>query len=795
VTEGPQKRNWRQRLIKGAGFLLALTVVGASGVFFWLRTSLPQIDGTISVPGLSASVEIVRDTNAVPHIFANTTEDAYFALGLTHAQDRLWQMEMMRRAGAGRLSEILGAPTLSIDRFTRTLGFYRSAEARAEQMPPDLKKQMEAYAAGVNHYIDHHDGPLSPEFVLLNHTPEQWRTADSLVWSRMMAFRLSQNWWKELFRLRLRTVFTEAQANDFWPSGDGGPITLDNPKQAATLMNAVPPSFRPKSASNAWVLSGERTASGKPILANDPHLGFDAPGLWYLAHIKTPTFEITGATVPGVPITVIGHNGAIAWGLTTTGGDNQDLFIEQIDPKDENRYLGPDGSRAFRIRTETIKVKGTDPVTLTVRATRNGPVISDISTPARKLKLTGQVLALKSVAARADDRTHEALYRINRARNWKDFLAATKMFHSPQQNVFYADVTGDIGMIAPARLPLRNGWDGRWPADGSNRHHKWKGFVPFGGLPKSHNPPTGFIGNANNQLVPSSYPYLITKDWDTPYRARRLATLAGGNSKHTLDDSAAWQMDPTSEAARELLPLMLKHFSLKGNPPVQRLMTWDYRMARDKPEPLIYSAWIRAFMAELMKPYGLTDLAPMPAFLIKVLQEKHSWCDHPKTDKRETCKSRLATSLDKAFENISRHLGSDIDDWQWGEMHRATFKHRLFDHIPIVKFWGNLSIPTDGGDHTLNRGQTAFGDGGLNPFSHRHGAGLRVIYDLGDLRRSRFIIATGQSGNIFSKYYGNLLESWREGAYIPVFSERDLIRTHALGTLRLVPTGLAGKGS
>ena len=793
MTEGLQRRNWPYRLIRSAGYLLVLVIVGTSGLLVWLLSSLPKIDGMISVPGLAAPVEIVRDTNAVPHIFAKGSEDAYFALGLCHAQDRLWQMEMMRRTGAGRLSEIMGAPTLSIDKFTRTLGFYRSAEVRAGEMPSDLRKQMDAYAAGVNYHIDNHDGPLSPEFTLLNHTPEPWRTADSLVWSRMMAFRLSQNWRKELFRLRLQTVLTKSQIDDFWPSNNLGPITLGNPSQAASLLKAVPPTFRPKSASNAWVLSGKRTASGKPILANDPHLGFNAPGLWYLARIKTPKFEITGATVPGVPITVIGHNGTIAWGLTTTGGDSQDLFIEKIDPKDKNRYLAPNGPRAFHVRTEIIKVKGTDSVTLHVRTTRNGPVISDISTPAQRVKIAGQLLALKSIAARADDRTHEALYRINRAKDWKEFLAATKLFHSPQQNLFYADVTGDIGMIAPARLPLRNGWDGRWPADGTNRNHRWIGFIPYDGLPKRYNPSVGFIGNANNQLVPNSYPYLISKDWDAPYRARRLKALAAGNSEHTLDDSAAWQMDHTSEAARELLPLMLQQLQERETKALKRLIAWDYQMDKDKPEPLLYSAWVRFFMIELMKPYGLRDLAPMPAFLVKVLRDKPNWCDHPTTNKRESCKPLLAASLRKAIKKLSQYLGKNIGDWKWGEMHRATFKHRLFDRIPIIKLWGNLSIPTDGGDHTLNRGQTTFGDDGLNPFSHRHGAGFRVIYDLGDLQKSRFIIATGQSGNIFSKYYGNFLQPWRDGRYIHVFGEPNRIRKRALGALLLVPTKLAGK--
>jgi len=797
VTKEPPRSSWPKRLLKGAGYFLALTLIAFAGIFIWLRGSLPTIDGKIEAADLSKPVDIIRDENAVPHIFAATADDAYFALGFVHAQDRLWQMEMMRRAGAGRLSEILGKQVLPIDKFTRALGFYRTAKARAERLPPDLKRQMVAYAAGVNHYIKNHDGPLSPEFVLLGHTPEPWRAADSLVWSRMMAFRLAQNWWKELFRLRLKRKFSTDRINDFWPSGDDGPITLPSTDLATDLMRAIPEMFQPRNASNAWVLSGKHTKSGKPILANDPHLGFDAPGLWYLARIKTSEFEVTGATVPGVPITVIGHNGTVAWGLTTSGGDSQDLFVETLDPTKPGHYLTPDGSRAFETRKEEIKIKDGDPEVITVRSSRNGLIISDISTPAKKLKLIGRVLALKSAGMRDDDRTHEALYRINRALNWQNFRKATKHFHSPQQNIFYADRHGDIGMIAPARLPVRNGWDGRWPADGRDKSHVWKSFVPFDGLPQSHNPSSGFIGNANNRLVPDSYPHMIAKDWDAPFRAIRLEQLAKVPSGHSKAASARWQMDTFSTAAAKLLPLMLSGLSpnLARTPAGKALKSWGFHMRRNQAAPLIYSAWARHLMTYLMAPYGLTELAPMPSFLIKVLTTKDGWCDAPQSkDKKESCAEALDESFKATLGKLTERHGDNVSEWRWGTRHIAVFKHRIFDHIPIVRRFANLKVATDGGDHTLNRGQTQFGSGSANPFQHRHGAGFRAIYDLADLDASKFIIATGQSGNIFSKFYGNLLEKWRDGAYIPLSGDRNDLKQRAIGTLRLAPVGGFEKG-
>ena len=763
------------------------------GAFIWLKGSLPAINGEFLSKTVSQPVEIIRDKNAVPHIFAKNKEDAFFALGLTHAQDRLWQMELMRRTGSGRLSEILGRTALPFDKYTRTLGFYKTAQDRVGSLPPKLHHQMTAYVAGINYHINNHRGPLSPEFVLLRHRPEPWSIADSLVWSCMMAFQLSQNWWKELLRLRLSEKFNKPQIEDFWPRHNTSSAILNLTKtifpNSAQLKNVVPEMFIPHSASNAWVVSGIRTDTGKPILANDPHLAFSAPSLWYLARIITPNSELVGATVPGTPITIIGHNKNIAWGLTTAGGDTQDLFIETLIPGQRNLYMTPQGARVFNIHKEQIKIRDQTPIHINVRSSRNGIIISDI-VPTRKLLPHDQVLALQSTQMRKNDRTYEAMWQINRARNWDDFRTAAHLFHSPHQNIFFADRKGDIGMISSGFIPIRNGWDGRWPADGKTLKDAWIGTIPFDHLPQRKNPGSGFLGNANNQLVSETRKHTITKDWDAPYRAERLQQLAQVSQAHTLDTSAAWQLDSYSSAAAKLLPLMLAKLpnDLINKKAVDILRNWDFHMRRNSTAPLIYNAWVRNFMVHLMRPFDLMDLGPKPSFLILVLSQKPLWCDVQTTkNKIENCSAALEKSFRLTMKQLIKQNGNNIDQWRWGSKHKALFKHRIFDQVPLLRNFANLKISTSGGDHTLNRGQTNFNNNVSDPFLHRHGAGFRAIYDLRKLSRSRFITATGQSGNILSPHYKNFIRKWRDGSYINIAGTRDALKKSAVGVLRLNP--------
>jgi len=778
---------------RGLIILIIFSLFLVFGAFIWLRGSLPTISGEFLSKTVSQPVEIIRDKNAVPHIFAKNEKDAFFALGITHAQDRLWQMELMRRTGSGRLSEILGHSALQFDKYTRTLGFYKTAQDRVGSLPQKLHHHMTAYVAGINYHINNHRGPLSPEFVMLRHRPEPWSMADSLVWSCMMAFQLSQNWWRELLRLRMNEKFNKPQIEDFWPRSNTSHAMLNLTKtifpNSTRLKNVVPEMLIPHPASNAWVVSGMRTDTGKPILANDPHLAFSAPSLWYLARIITPNTEVVGATVPGTPITVIGHNKNIAWGLTTAGGDTQDLFIETLIPGHRNMYMTPQGARVFDIRKEQIKIRGQTPIHIDVRSSRNGIIISDI-VPTTKILPHDQVLALRSTHKRKNDRTYEAMWQINRARNWDDFKTATDLFHSPHQNIFFADQKGDIGMISPGIIPIRNGWDGRWPADGKTLEDTWVGTVPFDSLPQRKNPGSGFLGNANNQLVSETRKYTITKDWDAPYRAERLQQLAQVSQAHTLDTSATWQLDNYSSAAAKLLPLMLAKLpnDLMNSKSVKILKNWDFHMRRNSSAPLIYNTWVRNFMVHLMRPFDLMDMGPKPNFLILVLSQKPLWCDVQTTPhKVENCSEALEKSFSLTRKQLIKQHGNNAYQWQWGSKHKAFFKHRIFDQVPLLRNFANLEISTSGGDHTLNRGQTNFNNDASDSFLHRHGAGFRAIYDLSKLSQSRFITATGQSGNIFSTHYSNFIKKWRNGLYINISGTRDTLRKSAIGLLRLNP--------
>ncbi|MDH3700791.1 MAG: penicillin acylase family protein [Alphaproteobacteria bacterium] len=788
-------------LLYCTGGVFGLAVLAAALVVLWLRGSLPMTSGTVELAGLTGKVEIIRDTDGVPHIFADAENDAMFALGYVHAQDRLWQMETMRRVGAGRLSEITGPETLRIDRFVRTFGLYRLAERQAAALTGAARHLSDAYTKGVNAFLTSHDGPLPPEFFLLGHRPEPWRTADSVVWARVMALQLSKNWRTELLRLRLTKRLTPEQIDDLWP-GDGpdGPVTLpataNAPAKATTLQlekvwAALPDALAPVDASNAWVLDGSRTASGKPILANDPHLGFTKPVLWYLARIETPTLSLTGATVPGVPLLVLGHNTHIAWGMTTTGGDVEDLYLERLDPKDPTRYLTPDGPRAFETRVERIGVKDQEPVELTVRETRHGPVISDIAGSAGDGHSDTHVLAVAAPSLRPDDRTAAALFAINRAKNWQDFTAATRDFHAPQQNLFYADTGGGIGMITPGRVPVRAGHDGGRPANGEDASHDWNGFVSADAVPSVRNPDAGFIMNANNRLVGDGHPHRLARDWDAPFRAERLLEILPGARAHAMADSAALQMDILSPAARRLVPF-LTNFAPETDrqkAALALLRAWDFRMRRDRPEPQIYAAWLhdimRALAADELGPLFKDYRRPRSRFILNVLQNRPRWCDDVTTERAETCAETLRAALDKTLDRLTADHGDDMAGWRWGARHRAYFPNRFFAAIPVIGDLASTKIETDGGDHTVNRGQTV--RRGNNRHSHTHGAGLRAVYDLADLANSRFMIGTGQSGNPFSPHYGDLTARWRDGKHLTIGGNRDEVRARAAGILTLVP--------
>jgi penicillin amidase len=797
---GARKWLWR-------GLLALVLLLGLAGGGAWLfaRSSLPQLDGTRAVAGLGAPVELLRDRHGVPHIYAKSRNDAYFGLGYAHAQDRLWQLELNRRTAAGRISELAGQAALDLDKLMRTLGLYRLAEARVQLASAEGRQVLEAYAAGVNAFLAERRGALPPEFLVLGARPEPWRPADSLAWLGVMALDLGGNWRSELLRLRLADRLSETQLNEFFapypgtsgtaPANQGALYRDLDHAFALDRLLALLPGGDSIAGSNNWVLAGKRTATGKPLLGNDPHLRLGVPSLWYLAHVSWPEQDIIGGTLPAVPSIILGRNRRIAWGFTNTGPDVQDLYIERLDPGDPQRYLTPEGSAPFTTRGEVIKVKGAADVTITVRATRHGPVISDVVRRAGEATPAGHVLALAWTALAEDDETAEAGLIMSEAADWTQFRAGLARFHAPSQNVVYADVDGNIGYQMTGRVPIRkpdNPVKGVRPVPGWEARFDWDGMIPFDQLPSSYNPPGGALATANHKIVGDDYPYHITFEWAEPYRIRRIHELLAQQDKHSIDSFRRMQADVVSPMVREFLPIFLAAVpdSERGHKAKRMLERWDGGMRKDRPEPLLFLAWYRevtrGLYADELSDRFEEAWAKRPLFVLPALSGQGEWCNDKAASRPTTCRDVIAEALDRAWIGLERSHGGDPERWRWGEAHAAALKHQPFTRIAALRPLFDLSAPTGGDAYTINAGNMDIRDP-ETPFANIHGAGYRAIYDLDDLDRSLFMQSTGQSGNRLSPLYGNLARPWSEVEYLPMSTHRKDAEIGALGTLKLMP--------
>lgn len=795
-----------------------LVLISLTALWYWYANQA-QIEGLVQLPGVQARVDIVRDAEGIPHIYAQNAQDAYFALGFVHAQDRLWQLEMNRRIASGRLSEILGPKALNGDRFLRTLGVYRNAEEIERNLSPEARSALEAYAKGINAYLARRSGPLPPEFLLTGApAPEPWKPADSLAWQTMMAWDLSGNWMQELLRMRLSQRLSIKQIGDFLAPYPGvAPVnTMDYTllyRQLAGVtehMNKVaenaPPSLIQGKGSNNWVISGSISETGKPLLANDPHLGLTVPSVWYLAHLSAPGLNVIGGTLPGIPSVVLGRNERIAWGFTNTGPDVQDLYIERINPANANQYRTPEGWADFSVRREIIKVKDSADVAIDVRTTRHGPVISGAPPFADKAPVDtkNHVIAFAWTALRSDDLTFQAGMRLNRSGNWQEFLGALRDFSSPQQNIVYADIDGNIGFVAPGRIPLRrpdNDLMGLAPAPGWDSRYDWNDFIPFHLLPRQFNPASQRVVTANEKIVGPDYPYFLTSEWDTPYRANRIKALLDAKEKHGVHSFASIQLDNVSLAAQEILPVLRRTNPLsdRARLVLGSLAAWNGEMGLERSEPLIFNAWMRQvskriFADELgealMRDYWSQRNMHLP--MVKALQDmeaQSAWCrdaNAPLAAAPQTCAEVLSTSLEEALDDLKKRYGPDMSSWKWGQAHFAHAEHRPFSKVPLLSALFDIRVPTGGDTFTVNAGRIALRDE-TEPFANRHAASMRAIYDLAHLENSRFIASTGQSGNVLSRFYRNFAGRWANGAYVPMQMERKSVEQNKLGTLTLAP--------
>lgn len=822
------KRSFTRRALRALGWLLAVLllvcVVAGVGGYFYLRRSLAQTAGTVKAAGLRAALEVVRDADGVPHVFAASRADAYFGLGFVHAQDRLWQMELQRRAGRGRLSEIFGPRAIGGDRFLRTLGLYTAAESAWATLPPDAKETVNAYVAGVNAFLEGGTA-LPPEFTILGAKPERWSGPDVLAVVKMVALNLdSVHYSTELLREDLvRKVGAEraAQLLPAYPAGaafiaGSGPDAEAHARLAA-LSEEAQSLFglgglnRGYLGSNSWVVDGSKSTTGKPFLANDPHLRSSAPSTWYLAHLSAGDLDVIGATIPGLPLVAIGRNRHIAWGITHLVADAQDLFAEQLDASG-GAAIFQGRPEPLRLVEETIKVKGQPDVRHTVRLTRHGPLISDVlnqneaaQAPPGQAPTQLPPMALRWSALEPTDNTVSAFLRMNAARNWGEFSQALAEHCAPAFNFVYADVEGNIGYRAAGLVPLRGevgaagqgageSAAGGTPPGATAGAREWTGWIPFEELPQAFNPPRHFIVTANNRPAGPDYRHDLGQQWAQPYRADRITQMLGAKERLSPEDHAALQGDTVSLQARELLPL-LRGLVTPRTPERQRalrlLEAWDGDARGDSAAAALYEAWLqrlpRAIAGdELGEAFaGRYEERPEAArFLADTLADPASpWCDDTRTPQPEGCAEAAGRALDEALAELSNTLGGEMERWRWDSLHLAVFAHQPFNNVKALRPFFSRTVGNGGDRSTVNVGAFVAG----RSFEQYVAPSYRQLIDLSNPDGGRFTLAPGQSGHFLSSHYDDLLADWRALRYRPLRFERATVERGEVERLRLEP--------
>ena len=809
-------------IVRGAGLLLALVGVAVLILAAYAWRASPVTEGQWEVPvaaagrtGLLEEVRIERDRYGVPTIHGKRIEDVMYGLGVVHAQDRLWQMETHRRIGAGRLSEAFGAAALDNDKFLRALGVRRAAAAQWQRASSESKALLMAYTAGVNQVIREKMKARPPEFIVLGLQPELWDPIDSLAWSLMMAWDLGGNWTTELQRMRLSSKLSLDRINELLPPYPGErPVPtrdyvqlyrdlglLQGASQQAwiQLPEIAPPSGIEGTGSNNWVLSGAKTVTGKPLLANDPHLGLSAPALWYFARLKAPGLDVGGVTLPGLPTVVLGQNAHLAWGFTNTGPDVQDLYIEQVDSADPQRYRTPTGTAAFETQEEIIKVKGQADVKFTVRATRHGPVISDAGTMA-DVTQARHVLALRWTALDADSDVLAVAMGMSRARTLQEFVDAAQNWVAPMQNMVVADQQGRIAMVSAGRLPLRspdNDLRGVAPAPGWDPRYDWIGWVPKTETPRELDPPRGWIATANQRIHGPEYKHFVTADWTLPYRQQRIEQVLQSREKHSLDDLAQLQSDVKSLAAGRLLPWLMKAQSSHplAAQAMKELAGFDGTMDAQRAAPLIFWAWQRSLARTLVNDKIGQELfdksfsgRTFQDALEGILERNDSWWCHDKaTSQAQTCAQRVDQALSLALDELSSRFGSDVGRWKWGQAHALWAEHRPFSKVAALSPLFSLSTAVSGDTHTVNAQRVGLSGPTETRYRSTHGPSLRGLYDVQDRAKSRVMHSSGQSGLPWLSSYRDFVQPWAQGAYIPLWPSADEAAKGGTLVLRPVP--------
>jgi len=802
---------WIKTTIGIISSLLILLVFVLVGSYFFLRQSLPDYSGSHSVNFIKNEVQIFRDEFAIPHIYAQNDDDLYFALGYLHAQERLFQMDLTRRAGEGKLSEILGSKTIPFDKMFRTLGLNKLVERTFEQYDEITRNVLVSYSNGVNEFIKNNPSKLTIEFDILGYKPELWKPEHSLLIAKLMAWELNISWWSDIAFTHLIQKLGTEKVKDIIPSYEENAPTIipDKLKKTSSVpldFIKVDREFRKFSGavgthigSNNWVVSGKRSNSGKPIIANDPHLSFTVPGKWYVASLRSPNTAVDGFTLAGIPGVVIGKNKNISWVLTNVMADDADFYAEKLDSIKEN-YFYNNSWQPLDIITDTINVKDTSDVIFTIRRNHRGPIISDIHPYKKFFPNEEQNKADISMRWTALDISFEmkTFYKINHAKNWEDFNDGLQYFWSPGQNFVYADDQGNIGYIAGVKLPIRKNNSPSFVFDGTDVENDWIGFVPFSKNPKLYNPSQNYIASANNKTI-KDYPFHISNVWEPPSRIKRITELLNAKKIHSKDDFKKYQNDFYSHYAKKIVPYITSAFN-EYNPTDKNLRvaldilrSWDFNLQPNSQVPTIYNVFLQYLLKNifqdemgeaLFKEYIFVANVPYRTVPVLLKENKSKWFDNTNTKITETRDDIIRKSLREAIDYLELNLDKDITYWQWGKLHKILFKHFFHGQNAMLDKLLDIGPFEIGGDGTtVFNTEYSF----QKNYNNKLGPSMRFIYDFAKPENFEMILPNGQSGHFMSTHYKDMTEMWLNGKYIEVNTNNKFIRNSDFDLLKLIP--------
>jgi penicillin amidase len=770
--------------------MLPLSAVTAVG-FHYLRGSLPGT-GTASVPApVGAPVALTRDEHGVVYINAKSDADAFFAIGYAHAQDRLWQLDLQRRLAQGRLSEVFGRSTLQQDAWMRTLGLYGAAESAWTRLDAQSRASLTAYAAGINARIGD-VGRLPPEFLALGVTPQPWREIDSLAWAKVFALNLAGNMKSEIANLVASQYLAPQQLVDLGLTPTDAPLATALAPAATRLLGDLSAvQSKLESAlklggryvgSNAWAVAGRRTSDGRPLLANDAHLGLQIPSIWYVAHLKGDRLDVSGMTLVGLPVVIFGRNRDIAWGGTSMMADAQDLFLEQTSADDPNKYADGAAWVAFDVRTEVIAIRAdfpafmrapVEPVKLRVRSTRHGPVVSDM------LGALDQPVALRWTALDADDLSYQSFLQLNYASDWNSFRQALEHYVAPALNLLYVD-SSNIASISAGRFPLRARGEGRLPVPGWNDDHAWNGYVPFAQWPQRFNPDSGYIVSANDNPVGPDYAYFLSSEWAPPQRARRIAALieelSAGERKLAMADAERMQGDTVDLSTGALLAYLrdVKPRNDEQGRALAYLRDWQGDMARDSTAATLFHVWTRhlreALFARSLKGYWDTaqqsELAAIVArtsndqILAALTTRSVHWCAAPTA--AQSCAEVVDESLQLTISELRKLKGAGMESWKWGDVHQAVYASVPFSDSQFAALF-ERRVASGGSPDSINVASAVYRES--EGYEQNFGAGFRQVIQPGSPAVHAYMNSTGQSGHPLSPFYDDMVQPFRDVRY------------------------------